>query len=424
MHVDVAVIGAGMAGIAAALEIKARGRSVVLIDPSPGGLLRTANGFEVGPQSLLGSADDLWWVLEQLKLTADVVPMPKGLPRFLVRDGRLCPISPSPLILLSTRALTWGERLAVLNELRSKETGPANESVHAFVSRRFGESVAEHVATTALTGVFATPIDQLEAKSALPSWVEAEAQHGSVIRGLLRRPRGAPHRPRSYRLRHGFSSIGAEATRAVPFVAQAVQQLRRSGQGWQLNEQISARALVVAVPPTALAGLGLTSTVSFQPVSIAVVHWNGSDARLPQGFGYLAHPGDGFFALGTIFTESIDAAKPGHFASFVGGSWHPERVVLDDAALKAGLDSDLKRLTGGEVKELLHVERWEQGFTPPRLGHATRVEALRAQVEHDGLFLAGAYLGSGTVRDAASSGRRAGRSAAEHAGMNREASAA
>lgn len=415
MHVDVAIIGAGMAGIAAALEARATGRSVVLIDPSPGGMLRTVNGLEVGPQSLLGSADDVWWVLEQLSLSNDVVSLPRALPRVLVRGGRLCPISPSPVSLLTTKALTWGERFALLRELRMKPSTVGEESVHDFLTHRFGESFASNVAATALTGVFATPTDQLEAKSALPAWVEA-ASHGSVLRGLMKNKRVAG-RPASYRLKHGFSSIGLEAMRTLPHVAQSVNRLRRSMHGWHVNEEVTARSVVVAVSPSALPAL-LGHAPSFEPVSIAVVHWRSSEARLPRAFGYLANPRDGLFSLGCIFTGALDPSKPDHFASFIGTGWH-----LDDALLRSGIDGDLRRLTGGSIGEIVHVERWASGFTPPRLGHSARVTELRAH-ERNGLFLAGAYLGSGTVRDAATFGRRAGRSAIEYAVNAREANAA
>lgn len=425
MQVDVAVVGAGMAGIAAALEVRAAGRSVVLVDPAPGGLLRTVNGHEVGPQSLLGSASDVWWVLEQLQLISEVLPLPSGLPRYLVRDGQLCAISPSPVSLLTTQALTWRERASLCRELLGG--GPAGadgESVQAFLERRFGRSFTERVAATALTGVFATPIDELEAKSALPAWVEAERAHGSVLRGLIKGTKRVTGRPVSYRLRHGFSSIGRRAVAAVEHLARPAGRLRRSAAGWHVTGDLVAEAVVVATAPSALQSVLEPAVPRFEQVSIAVVHWTGAESRLPNGFGYLANPADGLFSLGCIFTGSLDPTKPAQFASFVGGAWHPERVGLDDTAMKAGIDADLRRLTGGRAEAVFHVERWERGFTPPRLGHAARVAALRAAVERDGVFLAGGYLGAGTVRDAATFGRQAGRAAVAHLVSSREANAA
>ena len=425
MRVDVAVIGAGMAGIAAALEVHGAGRSVVLVGPCPGGLLRTVNGHEVGPQSLMGSANDVWWVLEQLQLTNEVLPLPSRLPRYLVRDGRLCAISPSPMSLLTTGALTWSERWSLARELvGGGRDGADGESVRAFLERRFGASFAERVAATALTGVFATPIEELEAKSALPAWVEAERAHGSVIRGLIKASQRVPGRPASYRLRHGFGSIGTRAIATVSHLAQPAGRLRRSAAGWHVAGDLVAEAVVVATAPSALESVLGVAVPRFEQVSIAVVHWVGAESKLPSGFGYLANPGDGWFSLGCIFTGSLDPTKPAQFASFVGGAWHPERVGLDHAAMRAGIDSDLRRLTGGRAEAVLHIERWERGFTPPRLGHAASVATLRAAVERDGVFLAGGYLGAGTVRDAATFGRQAGRAAVAHLSSAREASAA
>ena len=61
-EVDTVVAGAGIAGLAAALELQGRGREVLVIDPSdrPGGVMRTDHvaGFVVerGPNTALGKA--------------------------------------------------------------------------------------------------------------------------------------------------------------------------------------------------------------------------------------------------------------------------------------------------------------------------------------------------------------------------------
>ncbi len=59
----VAIIGAGIGGLAAALDLSARGREVVVLDrgPVPGGKIRSAHGLDLGPTALT-----LRWVFDGL----------------------------------------------------------------------------------------------------------------------------------------------------------------------------------------------------------------------------------------------------------------------------------------------------------------------------------------------------------------------
>src|SRR5204862_1142726 len=65
-----------------------------------------------------------------------------------------------------------------------------DESVHAFVARRFGRAAADRAAAPALIGVYAGDAAALSVRSALPRVAAMEREHGSVLRALMRRKRG------------------------------------------------------------------------------------------------------------------------------------------------------------------------------------------------------------------------------------------
>ena len=112
---DVAVVGGGISGLAAAAVLARAGRSVVLVEKSShaGGRARTAdeNGFKlnIGPHALYVGGegarmlDDL-----QIRLSGG---KPDTSGAYLVRDGRAFPFPNRPLALLTTRALTLAERV-------------------------------------------------------------------------------------------------------------------------------------------------------------------------------------------------------------------------------------------------------------------------------------------------------------------------
>lgn len=112
---DVAVVGGGLAGLAAAATAARSGRRVVLVDAGAlGGRARSTERdgftFNLGPHALYrgGHAER---VLDELGVTP--TGGPPATSAWGVRDGELVPLASTPLSLLASRALSWREKLAV-----------------------------------------------------------------------------------------------------------------------------------------------------------------------------------------------------------------------------------------------------------------------------------------------------------------------
>jgi predicted NAD/FAD-binding protein len=213
-----------------------------------------------------------------------------------------------------------------------------------------------------------------------------------------------------YTLKGGLGRIGEAAAQALDLqLSSPVREVRREGEGFRVQgvTEWRARALVVAteahsaakllwpIAPDLGAALG---TLEYVPIS--VVHWTSEHAQLPKGFGYLAVPSEGLFALGTLFREA-------HFSTFVRGAEHSDAQHVD------GIAADLLRLTGGRIDKVMRIERHPHAVFQPTVTALPTRDALVGMSDAAGVTLAGSYLGSAAMKDALASGFAAGLKAAQ-----------
>src|ERR1700761_2607415 len=202
----VAIVGGGIAGLAAAYELeKARtaGADVeyTLFESSPrlGGALASevVNGvvLERGPDSFLtekaagaelcrelGLGDQLTPSNDANRKTYIVVknrlvPLPDGL-MFLI-PTKLVPTALSGLFSPATKI-----RMA-LELLHPPRPSEQDETVAALVERHFGPEAVDRLADPLLSGIYGGDATQLSARTVLPRLVEMEMQYGSLTRGML-----------------------------------------------------------------------------------------------------------------------------------------------------------------------------------------------------------------------------------------------
>ncbi len=69
----------------------------------------------------------------------------------------------------------------------------ADESIGAFMTRRFGAEATNYLAEPLLAGIHAGDVDRLSVRALFPRFVEAERAHGSLLRAFrLQAARDAP----------------------------------------------------------------------------------------------------------------------------------------------------------------------------------------------------------------------------------------
>ena len=431
---SVLVVGGGLAGISAALELQRLGHQVTVVERSgqlggkAGSTQTSVGSFPTGPTSFNGRYPAFWRLLELLGLSDEAVRLrPASSARYIVRDGKLNGLRPHPLSVLGTGALSLGDKWALAKEFIAPSPARADgsdESLEALLVRRFGQKTVDHFLAAVMTGIFAGDLRTLSAQACMPALVTAEKEYGSVLKGALKSLKQSEPGARSglYTFAQGFSVIGERAAQKLECslkteldsVTIDARGVTASGTRGGDPVVFHADSVVIATAADVAARLLTRSLPSaaevlreFRYAPLALVQWaekTPGESKLPMGFGYLAAPIEGLFALGTLFVGDLLEESPRRFSTFIGGALNPSRAELSDAELLAGVQTDLTKLTGGTLGQVMQVIRWPRAVFQPAVGHAAQVARLNAALVDSRVRLAGSYFGGAAMKDAIQSG--------------------
>lgn len=448
----VVVVGAGIAGISAALDLLEAGAQVTLVDAATrlGGKIVTehAEGFTIehGPDSFvayrpaalelatqLGLAGRLIGVQEprsvDLHLSDDFVPLPDGMG--LVLPTRLGPFA-------RTRLFTLGQKLRAAADLVMPPTlGTPDVAIGAFLRRRLGDGVVERLADPLLGGIYGTSIDELSLDSVLPQLRTYSQQSRSLLVASWRAGKAARRRGPGQPFRSLSGGLGelvdaaADRLRAHPDYAErlggSVLALHQDSAVTNVQlpgDKLIADALVIATPAPATAALLEADVPGAAQVLREIPH--GSTAVVTLGFapGSFERPlaGHGFLEAGANRSRTSFSG-----CTFSSGKWpgrapaghdliraflpHRARWLSDrsDSDVFAAVERDLAGALGRfRTPVIRRITRWPAVMPRYTVGHAARLERIdQAMAARPAWRLAGAsYRGVG-LPDCIASGRSA-----------------
>jgi oxygen-dependent protoporphyrinogen oxidase len=440
--VGTVVIGAGVAGLAAALQLQHGAGEVVLVDASdrPGGVMRTDHVacfvVERGPNTFRVQPA-LRRSIAALGLESEILRAhPASRLRFVWRDGALVPLPLSAFAFARTRLLSPRAKLRLLAEPFLARGDAEGETVSEFVSRRLGPEVMTSLVGPFLTGVYAGDEEELGAASVFSGLVELEREHrslavGGVLRALSRRrERGLPG---SWSAPKGLGPFARALSRRLadpPALGTRALELGRVGSSWHVElvgrtgaTALRARRVVIATPAREAARLllgvdvevaRLLEGIDYAPLISLPIGVDPREVRRRiEGFGFIVPRDSGLALLGCLFMSRLfpDRAPPGRelLHCMLGGRRWPTAVAEPEEALVARALADLDRTLGLKGEPLpLGAARYERAVPQPGRDHRARVAALRARLaERPGLALAGSYLDGVGVSETRASGLRA-----------------
>ncbi|KAJ2786215.1 oxygen-dependent protoporphyrinogen oxidase [Coemansia javaensis] len=241
MTAAIAVLGGGITGLSAAWHLARRlppAARLVLVEGSPrlGGWVRTdrrrAGGAEFlaekGPRTLRGGDSRMTAavleLVDDLDLRSQVLAAPRLSPaarnRYIYYGGELncMPRGLGALVTGLPPAVKCLPR-GVWRDLTTPKNTPAgasDESIHSFVSRRFGEQVDDNLASAVMHGIYAADTKDLSARALLyPYWLADRLGSNGVIRGLRRVARLSRARHAQFAARDAEEKLALARRRAA-----------------------------------------------------------------------------------------------------------------------------------------------------------------------------------------------------------------
>ncbi|MEU0225871.1 protoporphyrinogen oxidase [Streptomyces sp. NPDC006284] len=443
----VVVVGAGIAGLAAAHRLLARGARVTVLEASDrvGGKLLPGEiagvRVDLGAESLLARRPEAVGLAREAGL-ADRLQPPATASASLWTGGTLRPMPKGHVMgvpgtaaalsgILSAEGLARIERDA---ELPRTEVGD-DVAVGEYVAARLGREVVDRLVEPLLGGVYAGDAYRISLRSAVPQLFEAARTHTSLteaVRAIQGRTATSPATgPVFTGIEGGVGTLPlavAESVRARGgeiVTGAPVTELRRTApDGWWIvagDRVLHAGAVVVAVPagpaaellraeaPAAAAELAAVEYASMALITLAYRRCDA--AALPDGSGFLVPPVEGR----TVKASTFASRKWGWIAdedpdlvvlrTSVGRYGETEILGRDDAGLVAVSRHDLAAATGLTAEPVAaRVTRWQDGLPQYPVGHHARVARVRAYVGRvPGLAVCGAaYDGVGIPASIAS----------------------
>jgi oxygen-dependent protoporphyrinogen oxidase len=453
----IAIVGGGIAGVAAAYELARMARDgaamqVVLFEAATrlGGIVETVRegGFvmECGPDAWVTEKPWARELAEELGLGDEVMAsndatrktyvlidnqlqaMPDGMRMMVPSD--LSALDGSEMFRADAKQ-AYRDELTRAEELRANSP-EEDESVAQFVRRHFGDEVLEKIGAPLLSGVFGGDVAKLSVRAVMAPFVAMEREHGSLIAALQART-SSKTAPIFTTLRSGMGTLMDRMIATIPEewirLGSEVGFVSHGDEGWLVGTEKEVDrfdAVLMAAPVDVAQSLlkpvdaRAAELMEMESSSAVVVGFGLPDATkfaLPPGFGFLVPPGSGSLLLACTFVDQKfnDRVPQGGrlVRAFFGGA-AAERLMRcgnDETAAVARLE--LARILGPLPEpQVTVVRRWPRSLPQYGVGHLERMAELDKRAgKLDGLWLLGnGYRGVGLpdlVRDARAAARRA-----------------
>jgi protoporphyrinogen/coproporphyrinogen III oxidase len=469
---DVVIVGAGIAGLAAAYELSRQGVGCVALErhARPGGVIfsEEVDGFTIdgGPDSLLVQKPAGIQLCQELGLGARLVPTKLPRVAYILRAGTLHGLPAASVLGIPTRVkpflgsqlFSWPGKLRMGAELfvPRRQDDAGDESIGAFITRRFGREAATYIAEPLLAGIHAGDVDRLSVRALFPQFVEAERTHGSLLRAFrarqsaLRNPKSAIDtaegvfrslpgglselvRTLVLSLPPGTVQTGAAVTRvsdrsasdsSPDAVASSPKFLVERASG----TPVEARAVILAAPAFVTSTLTrdydaelsrLCGEIPYASSAAIVLAFDRQAVRHPlNGSGFVVPRVEGSTLLAVSWLSS---KWPGRapdnrvlLRAFVGGARDPHALERSDVELVREALTALTPLLGIAAPPLLwRVYRWERANAQHEVGHLARMAAIEhALARHPGLYVTGSGFRGTGIPDCIADGRSIARAAA------------
>lgn len=438
-----------MAGLATAYGLSRLGVPFVLLEGGTraGGVVLSeqVDGYTIdgGPDALLIQKPEAIALCEELGLGSQLVGTKPPRLAFIQRDGCLHALPAASVLgiptrfgpFVQTKLFSWAGKLRMGAELfvpRRRDT--SDESIGAFMRRRFGGEATTYLAEPLLAGIHAGDVDRLSVRALFPRLIEAEAHYGSVLRAFRQqRPAPASSNGAFRSLPGGLSDLVGALVAALPAESMRLRatatRISRSADGFLVETQdgapLRARSVVLATPAYATSRIVRDADSELSRLCGEIRYASAATVALAFRRDAVRHPlnGSGFVVprverSGILAGSWLSSKWPNRapadrvlLRTFIGGARDPDAFERSDDEMVQISMNALAPLLGITGEPLFtRVYRWERANAQHEVGHLDRLASIERTLERlPGLYLTGSGFRGVGIPDCVADGRATAR---------------
>lgn len=380
----IAILGAGVSGLATAHHLQTRGNEVTVFEGRDrvGGNIRSdwIDGclVEWGPNGFLDNEPATLELVRDIGLTDRLVQSrQQAARRYIWRHGKLRLLPSKPQAFLTSDCLPFWQRLRVLTEPWAAAAPDGDESVYDFARRRLGRGAADILVDAFATGIYAGDVRRLSLASAFPKLATMQAEHGSLLRAA-KRGGGGGHKSVLHSFTGGMQDLVDALAKNLD--VRLGQPLRTLPEGYD-------HVVITTPAPRAADFLGgeaaeLLRRIPCPPVVVVALAFT-DPLPVDDAFGFLVPRGQGLRLLGTLYSSSIfgQRAPAGQrlFRVLLGGRHDPEILELSDDEIFTLVGRELRQVWGVFPDPVMHhIIRHPLGIAQYEIGHRPLLQEIEA----------------------------------------------
>lgn len=431
----VAIVGGGIAGLAAAWYLQQQGQRYVLLEASSryGGLLHTerydGHTIEYGPDAFITRKPWAWELAHELGLDREIIAVNDTPERiYVLANGQLVPLPEGLRLLVPTNIpaflesplLSWRGKLRLLmDQVLPPREGDDDEALADFIVRRMGAEALDRLADPLLAGVYNADMRRQSILATFPQYRALEKEHGSLIRGMIaaQETAPAPDKPALMSFKGGvgqFVDALVNQLTGTLHLNTPVVSISGGPNGYILDTEghgrivadnvivttganVAARLLDTVAPQSAAE----LSTIRYEGVGSMSLSFDTADiSHELDAYGIVIPASEGRFIDGMQWSSSKwrYRAPTGKtlLRVFFGGPHTRDMLDRTEAELHAFVREELRQLLDITAKpHFARLHTWRDAYPQYDVDHIERVDSIMHGLP-DGLYLAGnAYRGVG-----------------------------
>jgi oxygen-dependent protoporphyrinogen oxidase len=425
---NVAVVGAGITGLAAAYRLKQSGCQVTLFEASDsiGGNIRGSvddNWLADSGYGLINAADPhVQALINELELRDEVLNIsPLSRKRYIAYGNRLKRIPNTLSDAVWSGYLPFGTRMRLLFSRFAKKQISENDTVSTVLERFLGPSSVSLVAEPLISALFAGNPGNLNLRYAFPTlyrYLTEKRTLSRAMRQALKEKKVKLERTEHVGFRFGMPTLtNALADRLQEEIVKGgrVVQVKKHQDKWLLTIVIGSETRYfvcdkvifttqahtlseIFVEDSHDSDLSVVAQMPYAPLTVLNMGFKKADLdHKLDSAGFIVHKSESNSLLGVLFTSSIlDERTPGgnHLITvFVGGTENADFAIEPINKIKTAVLKDLNKYVGVKAYPV-YVKAFSYSHAIPQFGqtYSDIVASIkRFEQRHYGLHLAGQY---------------------------------